>query len=148
MVTYHNGDLLDSGCEIICHQVNLQGIMGGGLALQIATKYPACEVWYKEVLKNFNMQGDIHIFAYGEKGYHKYIINCFSQNEDFTTNYAWVKSCFEKVLKWAKMYHIETIGVPFKYGCGIATGDWNKVENIFKELFENEKEIDLQIWRI
>lgn len=36
MITHHNGDLLKSGCDIICHQVNLQGIMGGGLAKQIA----------------------------------------------------------------------------------------------------------------
>ncbi len=40
MISYHEGDLLKSNCDVICHQVNLQGVMGGGLALQIARKFP------------------------------------------------------------------------------------------------------------
>ena len=47
MISYHNGDLLKSGCDIICHQVNLQGVMGGGIARQIANKYPDVEKSYK-----------------------------------------------------------------------------------------------------
>ena len=46
------------------------------------------------------------------------------------------------------MQNLKTIGVPYKYGCGIAIGDWNKVEQIFKNIFENEKDIELQIWRL
>lgn len=30
----------------------------------------------------------------------------------------------------------------------IANGDWDKVEKIFKELFENEENIDFQIWKL
>lgn len=148
MITYHNGDLLESGCDIICNQVNLQGVMGGGLALQIATKYPNCEEQYKDMVKRFDMRGDVHFFCYGDKGYNKYIANCFSQELNFDTNYEWVKSCLKKILGFAKLQNIETIGVPFKYGAGIANGDWNKIENIFKEIFENENNIDFQIWKL
>lgn len=34
------GNLLESDCDIICHQTNTLGIMGGGIALQIKNKYP------------------------------------------------------------------------------------------------------------
>lgn len=148
MISYHNGNLLDSECDIICHQVNLQGVMGGGLALQISTKYQNCEEQYKDMLKRFDMRGDVHFFCYGYKGYNKFIANCFSQEENFNTNYEWVKSCFKKVLGFAKKFNVETIGVPFKYGCGIANGDWQKVEEIFKQIFDNEKDIDFQIWKL
>lgn len=148
MISYHNGDLLKSGCDIICHQVNLQGVMGGGLALQIATKYPNCEEQYKYILNRFDMKGNVHFFCYSDRGYSKYIANCFSQNEDFTTNYEWLKYCFKKILSFVQTQNIETIGVPYNYGCGIASGDWNKVEQIFKDIFEDEKNIDFQIWRL
>lgn len=34
-ISFHNGDILDGNCNIICHQVNFQGIMGERYA-----KYP------------------------------------------------------------------------------------------------------------
>ena len=144
MISYHNGDLLESGCDIICHQVNLQGVMGGGLALQIAIKYPDCERVYKEYLDKH--KGGQVLFYILDK--HHLIANCFSQNKDFTTNYEWVKSCFSSILKMAKQEKLKTIGVPFKYGCGIASGDWNKVEQIFKDIFKNQTDIEFQIWKL
>lgn len=148
MVSYHKGDLLKSGCDIICHQVNLQGVMGGGLAKQIATAYPNCEEEYKKIIDLYNMRGDVHFFCYNGKGYGRYIANCFSQEENFDTNYTWVKSCFKKVLKFAKSFSCNTIGIPKNYGCGIANGDWSIVESIVKEIFESEPNLDLQIWRL
>lgn len=45
-----------------------------------------------------------------------------------------------------KVKGFKTIGIPYKYGCGIAKGDWVKVEKIFKNEFE-ESELRLQIWK-
>lgn len=147
MITYHNGNLLESECDIICHQVNLQGIMGDGLALQITTKYPDCEKEYKLFCTEY---GDGLVDFYQIPNTNKYIAHCFSQEYNFDTNYELVKRCFELVREFARPSkdEIVTIGVPFKYGCGIANGDWNKVESIFKDIFEDEKNIDFQIWRL
>ena len=38
MIKFFNGDLLKSGCDIICHQVNEYGVMGAGIAKQIKEK--------------------------------------------------------------------------------------------------------------
>ena len=40
MITYKNGDLLESNCNFICHQVNCQGVMGSGIAKQIRNLFP------------------------------------------------------------------------------------------------------------
>ena len=40
MIYEVKGNLLDSSCDYICHQVNCQGIMGAGLAGQIRTHWP------------------------------------------------------------------------------------------------------------
>lgn len=144
MVKEFNGDLLTSGCDIIAHQVNLQGVMGGGLALQIARKYPDCESDYKyacEIFKN-GLSGKV-LFSQ----INPVIANCFSQNENFTTNYKWLRKCAKDIEWYAKKQKLKTVGMPFKYGCGIATGDWETVYSIFCEVF-NKSEIELQIWKI
>lgn len=39
MITIKNGNILESTEDIICHQVNCQGYMGGGVARQLANSY-------------------------------------------------------------------------------------------------------------
>lgn len=48
MITYRNGDLLKSNCNIICHQVNCQGVMGAGIAKQIRLTYPSVFKAYED----------------------------------------------------------------------------------------------------
>ena len=40
MLIYVKGNLLDKQWDIFCHQVNCKGVMGSGIAKQIAEKYP------------------------------------------------------------------------------------------------------------
>lgn len=143
MIKLYNGDLLKSNCEIICHQVNLQGCMGGGIARQIAIKYPLCE---KEYINYKDKKiGNVYFYKHNEK---YYIANCFSQNENFDTNYIALKDCFEKVKNYCKENCIKTVGVPYNYGCGIANGNWETVLSILNSLFYNDDEIELQIWKL
>lgn len=169
MISYHNGDLLQSKCDVICHQVNLQGIMGGGLALQIAKKYHNVERDYKIIVQYYYstellneidktktlsagltrqyLRGKYHICKICDG---RYIFNCFTQEENFDTNYELVKECFESIKNYClnTMVLPVTIGVPYKYGCGIAKGEWDKVEQIFKDIYQDEKFIDFQIWKL
>lgn len=114
MLIYKTGDILKATENIICHQVNVDGVMGGGLALQIAKQYPEVE-----------------------KQYQSYCENC---NNDYER------------LK-GRVYEIEVenkytiIAVPFKYGCGIAKGDWNIVSKIFEDL-SNEYGIDISVYKM
>lgn len=144
MIKYYSGDLLKAKSDIICHQVNLQGVMGGGIALQISQRFPNCEIQYQEYVKsvgNENLSGKV--FFYQDKNV--VIANCFSQDANFNTNYDWIKCCFTEIKRVALDNRFKTIGVPKNYGCGIANGDWNKVLNIFQSLFEYE-DIELQVY--
>ena len=44
------------------------------------------------------------------------IANCFTQNEDYSTNYIALKKCFIK-LKENCIDMKQTIAIPFNYGC-------------------------------
>ena len=47
MLKLKNGNILESDANIICHQVNCQGVMGAGLALQIRKRYPSAFEEYR-----------------------------------------------------------------------------------------------------
>ena len=47
-IPIRNGNILHSSADIIVQQVNCRGVMGAGLAKQIATRYPDVLVIYKK----------------------------------------------------------------------------------------------------
>lgn len=132
MVTIISGDALKTDCGILCHQVNLDGYMGGGIAWQIARKFPNVEKEYahyphKELGQVCFAQADNYVIA-----------NCFSQNDSYCTDYIALKSCFEKVLAYMNKNAIESVAFPHHYGCGIAKGNWAKVLSIIEEIFKDK----------
>lgn len=162
-IKYINGDILTANnlpeFVAICHQVNCQGVMGAGLAKQIRDKYPMVYTTYRKYCldKNINppqlskspLLGKIQVL-YPEKGtlnpeyYHFCIINCFGQNgygyESVQTDYAAVKECFRKI---NEVFSGKRVAIPFKFGCGLAGGDWNIVLSLIeKEL----KDCLVEIW--
>jgi O-acetyl-ADP-ribose deacetylase (regulator of RNase III) len=146
MVTFHDGDLLKTGCNVICHQVNLQGVMGGGLAYQIAKKYPECANWYKTFLDNFGTVAAKSTVCMYQIESRKHIANCFTQDENFNTNYEWLRKALNTVKEFASERKY-TVGLPFNYGCGIAKGDWKTVLSIIQEVF-GQSQVECQIWRL
>ena len=123
------GDLLNANADIICHQVNLQGVMGGGLALSIARKYPNVNKVYEDYKPK--KLGEV-CMVYTDDFI---IANCFSQREDFNTDYKALIKCLSKVRKYMLDCGYRTVAIPYKYGCGIANGDWETVFDIFNDIF-------------
>lgn len=125
MVTEHVGDLLESGCDIICRQ--------------------ECKERYKEhlgYLREYfdNILGSV-IYSKTDNVY----ANCFFKNEDETINYDAVEKCFKQIEEFAWEHHCKTIGVLKNYGCGIAVEKWGKVKTILTNIFK-DSDVELQIW--
>lgn len=147
------GDLLDADVDIICHQVNCRGVMGAGLAKQIATMFPIVYNEYKNYYMMFkfksNLLGECLIvnneIAFKHKEY-SYIANLFGQENcsttDRMTDYEALYKSFDKLFEFAnslgnKETRIISIGIPYKIGAGLARGDWNIIFEIIKH-FANE----------
>ena len=145
MLIHKTGDILKANENIICHQVNEDGVMGGGLALQVATQYPLVESRYKELclgITKDNLYGQYQVCKIGDK---KYIANCFTQR-DFVTNLKDIEEVFRGLLENCKLNEF-SICVPFNYGCGIAKGNWEEVSSLFEKL-SNEYEVDISVYRL
>lgn len=148
MIIIKSGDILKAEENLICHQVNIQGQMAGGLALQVANQYPNVEREYKRFCDTFKSDEQFLVNQYqavsiGEK---KYIINCFSQKSNFDTDYEAIEIIFNGLLESCKRNNF-TIAVPYRYGSGIANGDWNKIKDIFEKL-SSEYKIDINIYKL
>jgi O-acetyl-ADP-ribose deacetylase (regulator of RNase III) len=148
MITYKRGNLLDSNCDIIVHQVNCQGVMGSGIAKQIRDKWPEVFTRYQEYMNYFwNMGiatssehylGQMQLIKV-EDG--KWVANFFSQDKYLPrgichTDYEAFRICCKKLKSNIDDYAIlkkVTIGFPYKIGCGLAGGDWSIISKIIEE---------------
>lgn len=151
MVEIIEGNLLESGCTFICHQVNAQGIMGSGIAKQIRDKWPTVYNEYKNFIDigydnkwfdwSSNILGNI---CWTEIEPNRWVVNFFSQDKYYPRNvchtdyYAFQKCCWnlKRMLKRLNMENC-IIGFPYKIGCGLAGGDWNIVYNIIEDEFKD-----------
>ena len=132
------GNLLETEADVICHQVNCKGVMGAGIAKQIADtiltdkelmRYQdACRTLGSKLLGCVMYAGD-----------HPKIANVFGQDGCGTgqrqTNYAALRCGLSFV---ALNFKDEKIVVPGLIGCGLAGGDWDVVKNeILIPVFQN-----------
>lgn len=141
-------NLLDTQFQFIAHQVNCRGVMGAGIALQIKNKYPEVYDAYK-VFCNINTAKpplgkslcvwtkDNHcvINVFGQLGYGR-----AQQQTDYDALYSGFAMAAEEIrntfLDGNPCYQIP-IAIPYGIGCGLAGGDWKKVEEILKLVEKN-----------
>lgn len=143
------GNLLESDCDYICHQVNCMGKMGSGIAKQIREKWPIVYVDYLEKcnkeIPDFLFTG-IQIVPIEEN---KNVINMFSQfgygydNKRYTSYDAFWQ-CLGKIKdaipKGSK------IGFPAYIGCGLGGANWEIIRTMIEEVLSEEYEVYIYIW--
>ena len=145
MVHYVMGNLLDSNCDYICHQVNCQGVMGSGIAKQIRERWPEVYEGYKEFVDNHNksgrgLLGSILISATSEG---KRVFNMFAQADygyggSRFTSY----DAFAHCLREMKYYlHNRTVGFPKNIGCGLGGGNWKVISALIEEILGEDCEV-------
>ncbi len=141
MVKIKKGNLLKARTDIIVHQVNVQGVMGGGVARQLSLKYQGLEKFYSNYCKKYNNDYDLlkgHTLPFTTKSDHKLIFNIFSQTSDFKTDYKMFRHCIREIRYIAQKFKLK-VAMPYGIGCGIADGDWNKIMNIIIEEFRGSR---------
>ena len=163
MIKFFNGDLLKSGCDIICHQVNEYGVMGAGIAKQIKEKYPKAFADYTKAIKDTKSKGkNLPLFVLSKQPDGIVVANMFTQRKGETNlellhNAAVLLSMqiidlFVTKLKFNDMagaFFVRPfrVGIPYLYGCGIAKGDWGEVRKIWADAFGEMETIDLEVWK-
>ena len=139
MIEIRKGDITLCDCaDVICHQVNCRGVMGAGVAKAISKKWPIVKLEYEAACTSaaspYDLLGIAQIVKV-ENGFG--VVNLFGQ-----LNYGRSKVCYtdyralEKAMKSVNnLFKGMTIALPWKIGCGLAGGDWARVEEIIMRSF-------------
>ena len=143
MIKYVQGNLLDSDCEFICHQVNCKGVMGAGIAKQIRKRWPEVYEAYRGTYENhellgvpmIHMLGNIELVWVDKRS--GFVINMYSQNDYINhggrnTSYDAFAECLEKIR--ARVPEGSKIGFPKNIGCGLGGGNWTVVSALIEEI--------------
>lgn len=153
MIYTTTGNLLQSDADILCHQVNFQGVMGAGIAKTIKDELlsPVQFDEYKQLCKSqgSRLLGQVQYLEIDASL--RFVANLFCQNSfnrsaGILTNYDAMRQCFSRVERMAREYRM-TVAVPGMIGCGIAGGDWNAVKRILADVFGNSRvNLDIVYW--
>lgn len=118
------GNLLESDCDAIVHQVNCQGVMGSGIAKQIRDKWPVVFNDYIDEYKKGHLKLG-HVITSGED---PVIFSICAQNRygrtGQFTNYQAFATCIRYIVNLARIQGLKKIGLPFGIGAGLGGGDW------------------------
>ena len=163
MVTFHNGNILDSGADIICHQVNCQGAMNSGVAKAIRQKWPKVYTEYKakcdyeeatvnDLYGQYEnpidwsecLLGDIQIVLVEEN---KAVINMFAQqyygyDQKRYTSYDAFWYCLGRIKRIINPE--KTIAFPLRIGCVRGGANWNVILTMIKEVLGED--YNVEIW--
>ena len=148
MLYFHNGNLLNTNCKYICHQVNCQGKMNSGVAKQIREKYPEVFEVYAKKYKEFPL-GSV-LFVETEDG--KCIGNMFGQDNygydgKQYTSYEAIEQCLTNVYYHCKTYH-KTAAFPYGLASVRGGASWDKIYEMIEYIFTKmDMEVDVEIWR-
>lgn len=172
MIKIIDGDLFNSNANFICHSCNCLGLMGSGVAAQVAEKFPHVYSEYLKYVRHYKKQkisplGTVQyvpvdswalvmcdtmknerVEAY-DKGY-QYIVNIFGQEEiglgTQQTDLKALKRAFYDIRVKAESIGA-TVALPYKIGSVRGGAAWNDVYKIIRKVFENSS-VDVEIWRL
>ena len=142
MIILQKGNILDAK-ESIVHQVNCQNVMGSGVAKAIYTKWPIVKEQYHEFCSEagspYNLIGRVQMVPLNKE--FQFVFNVFGQ-----LNYGRDKNlrytdyiAVESALRWIRQNFKGAIAFPFGFGCGLANGDWQIVEGMICDIFDDRE---------
>lgn len=130
--------------DIIIHQCNSFGVMGAGIAKQIASKYPEVAEKEKDFCKNPKYAFGKNCIVNTNDG--RVVINMHSQfrygTKQRQTNYDALRNCLQLLLRYYLPHQSQNavIGLPYKIGCGLGGGDWETVNSIIQDFAVKAKQ--------
>ncbi len=160
MLNYYSGDIFHSDADIICHQVNCQGVFGRGMAGQVKKMFPEVEKTYKIITKQWQDQamgktsellGRVSAQPVKKDGKWFLIANLYGQDDygknGVYTDYKALEQAMEEIRNFVEVRKKqEKVAFPYKIGCGYAGGDWEAVKKIIERVFDGY-EGEVQIWK-
>lgn len=142
VIKYIKGDIFSSPAQVLVNTVNLDGVMGKGIAFQFKKLYP-------DMFKKYQMLCEKNMLDIGKlwlyKSEEKWILN-FPTKRHWrnSSKLEYIEEGLKKFVATYKEKNITSIAFP-KLGCGNGGLDWEVVKPIMDEYLKNLP-IDIYIY--
>lgn len=147
MIHEVTGNLLKADTEALVNTVNIEGVMGKGLALQFKKAYPEMFKEYAKLCKAGLIQiGQVHVFERKELLNPRYIIN-------FPTKKHWrekakleyVEQGLRSLVQEIKIRNIKSIAIP-ALGAGLGGLEWQRVQPLIQMAFVQLPDVEVFVY--
>lgn len=147
MISYHKGNLFESGADALVNTVNTVGVMGKGLALQFKKRYPKNFELYAEACRRGEVQtGKLFVTQEGDLLGSVWIINFpTKQHWKHPSRLEWVESGLADLRRVIEEHAIKSIAIP-PLGCGLGGLDWPTVKALIEEALNDIVSVDVMVY--
>ncbi len=129
MITYFNNEnLLDSDADVLVCTVNMVGVMGKGLALEVKRRWPEIENSYQLAIENGDLAiGRVWASRVGDLFDDKLILLFPTKNHwKNPSRMSYIDRGLESLVSWISDNNIKSIAIP-PLGCGNGGLSWLEV---------------------
>lgn len=147
-IKYIKGDatepiIIGDKYSVICHCCNALGAWGKGFVVPLGQKYPIAREKYLKFIKMTKEENRLGSVSFAKATDNIIVANIIGQYNIYPKDgkipldYEALEKGFRSVIEMFQTNNIPlTVHMP-KIGCGLAGGDWNRVEEIIKNTFIN-----------
>lgn len=148
MISFTQGNLLDSNTEAVVNTVNTVGVMGKGIALMFKDAFPANYREYASASERGEIQtGRMFVTERPSiVGPPRWIIN-FPTKEHWRgkTQIEWIRSGLDDLRRVIQEKRIRSIAIP-PLGCGNGGLDWRTVRPVIEQALEDLQDVEITIY--
>ena len=151
IVELKDGNIFNSGSQVLVNPVNTFGRMGKGLAEQFKHKFPANYGEYVHSCNRKQVQvGEVHTFCdrlySGGLARPVWIAN-FPTKDHWKqpSNIRWIEDGLESLKDFMREHDLRSVAIP-ALGCGEGGLDWIEVQHVIKAAFSGCPEFLVEVF--
>ena len=139
MLKIIRGNILNSDCSHICHQVNCVSTRAAGVAKSIFEAFPWADVYTSRQARGDDTSLFGSITIHGDPGKaERQVINIYGQinpggpRPGRDSSHSRLEAFSKALNQIAGLPELKSIGFPHGIGCGLARGDWEEYERLLE----------------
>lgn len=142
-LVHKQGSIFSSELQGWAHGVNVDGLMGAGLAKTVKLHYPEVYEHYRDACDDGLRGGDTVVVRANDGSYS---FNLASQERPGPhARFSWLRKSAESAIAFAEEEELDGIAFPM-IGAGIGGLDAEKVEKLLEELSAST-ELTIELWK-
>jgi O-acetyl-ADP-ribose deacetylase (regulator of RNase III) len=144
------GDLFTTSATAIGHGVNVDGLMGHGIAVQFKNRFPDMHEQYRTLCREGKLlPGETYIYRAGSwtRGRDLWVYNIASQDRPGrTAKLEWLYTGIRTALRHADANSVGTLALP-RIGAGIGGLEWAHARECLEHAAMDFK-TDIEVWTL